>query len=147
MMDVREWLSRLAGDPNGVLTMQLSLVGQAYREDAAVVIFQERLLEQVRTMPGTEAVALAGQIPMGGNGDTWGFHVEGKSSANPSDDPAVERYSVSPDYFRVMRIPLVRGRLIIESDAAASAGRWRCSRRSPRQPISCPRFARCVSIR
>ena len=31
-------------------------------------------------------------------------------------DPSVERYAVTPGYFSVMRIPLIRGRLIADSD-------------------------------
>jgi putative ABC transport system permease protein len=103
-------------DPGGVFTLQFSLVGEAYREDAAVVRFQERLLEKVRALTGVDGAALSGQIPMGGNHDTWGFHVEGRSRPNPADDPSVERYSVTADYFRVMQIPLRRGRLLTAAD-------------------------------
>ena len=107
-------------DPRGVLTLQLSLVGEAYREDAAVRAFQDRLLEKLRALPGVEGAALAGQIPMGGNGDSWGFHIEGRSQANPAEDPSVERYSVTPDYFRVMRIGLRRGRLFTAQDSSTA---------------------------
>ncbi len=105
---------------DGVLTMNFSLVGSAYAEDAAVVNVIDRVVQQVRALPGVQAAAIAGQIPLGGNGDRWGFHVEGRVPLNPEEDPAVERYSVTPDYFRVMGIPLKRGRLITEADRAAS---------------------------
>jgi putative ABC transport system permease protein len=107
-------------DPKGVLTAQFSLVGTAYREDSAVFAFQQRLLEKVRALPGVEAAAVAGQIPMGGNFDSWGFHIEGLMHANTAEDPSVQRFSVTPDYFRVMRIPLRRGRLITEADNASA---------------------------
>src|SRR4030095_11147657 len=90
----------------GVLTAQFSLVGEAYREDSAVLAFQNRLLESVRALPGVSGAALTGQIPMGKNWDTWGFHIEGLMNANPSEDPSVQRYSVTPGYFRLMQIPL-----------------------------------------
>jgi putative ABC transport system permease protein len=105
-------------DPRGVMTLQFSLVGTAYREDEAVVAFGDRLLERVRALPGVEAAALAGQIPMGGNYDTWGFHIVGRGAANPSEDPSAQRYSVTPAYFDVMRIPLRKGRLITDQDRA-----------------------------
>jgi putative ABC transport system permease protein len=54
---------------------------------------------------------------MGKNFDGWGFHIEGLSHANPAEDPSVQRYSVTPDYFRAMGIPLRRGRLITDADA------------------------------
>jgi putative ABC transport system permease protein len=107
-------------NPSGVLTLQFSLVGEAYREDAAVLRFQNRLLEEVKALPGVEAAALTGQIPLGGNHDTWGFHVEGRSRPNPAEDPSVERYSVSPGYFDLLQIPLKRGRLFTDADDATA---------------------------
>jgi putative ABC transport system permease protein len=104
-------------DPSGVLTVQFSLVGEAYREDAAVLAFQRRLLERVAALPQVESAALAGQIPMGGNGDSWGFYVEGREANNRADTLSVERYSVTPGYFTVMRIPLLRGRLLDDRDS------------------------------
>jgi putative ABC transport system permease protein len=104
----------------GVLTAQLSLVGQAYREDAAVYSFIRRLTDRVRAIPGVDGAAIAGQIPMGGNGDRLSMHIEGLEQANPAEAPAPERYSVTPDYFGVMGIPLVRGRLIGEQDTPTS---------------------------
>ena len=62
---------------DGVLTAQFSLVGEAYREDPAVFAFQNRVLDKARALPGVEAAAVAGQVPMGKNYDTWGFHIEG----------------------------------------------------------------------
>jgi putative ABC transport system permease protein len=103
-----------------VLTLQFSLVGQAYRDDAAVVRFIDRAIEKVRALPGVEGAAASGQIPMGGNGDSFGFHIDGMMHANPADDPSAERYSVTPDYFRLMQIPLRRGRLFTAADSETS---------------------------
>jgi putative ABC transport system permease protein len=103
-------------DPDHVLTMQISMVGQAYARNEAVVAKTDTILEKLRALPGVEAVATAGQIPLGGNGDTWGFHVQGREWG--PRDPSVERYSVTPDYFNVMRIPLRRGRLLSDTDRA-----------------------------
>lgn len=103
-----------------VLTLQLSLVGTAYAEDSAVLTFQDRLLERVRALPGAESAALAGQVPFGKNYDTWGFHINGGMKPNPADDPQVQRYAVTSDYFRVMNIPILAGRTIMASDSTTS---------------------------
>ena len=103
-------------DPDHVLTLQVSMVGPQYAKNDAVVAKGDEILARLRTIAGVEAAALAGQIPLGGNRDSWGFHVEGRPWT--ADDPSVERYSVTPDYFRVMRIPLRRGRLITDADRA-----------------------------
>jgi putative ABC transport system permease protein len=105
-------------DPDRVLSMQISMVGEAYRKDEAVLAKIEEMIQRLRALPGVESVAMAGQIPLGGNGDRWGFHVQGRV-AGPQD-PSVERYSVTPDYFSVMRVPLRRGRLFTEADRAGT---------------------------
>ena len=47
-----------------ILSLQFSLVGKAYAEDAAVVAFQRRALEKLRAIPGVEGVALGGPDPI-----------------------------------------------------------------------------------
>jgi putative ABC transport system permease protein len=105
-------------DPDRVLSMQISMVGEAYRKDEAVLAKIEEMIQRLGALPGVESVAMAGQIPLGGNGDRWGFHVQGRV-AGPQD-PSVERYSVTPGYFSVMRLPLRRGRLFTEADRAGT---------------------------
>ncbi len=67
-----------------------------------------------------EGAALAGQIPMGGNGDSYGFHIDGRMRPNAAEDPSAERYSVTPEYFRVMQVPVKRGRLFTDADTETS---------------------------
>jgi putative ABC transport system permease protein len=105
---------------DGILTLQYSLVGKAYAEDPAVVAFQDRTLEKIRALPGVASAALADQVPFGGNYDCRGFHVKGRMKPNTVDDPCLQRYGVTPDYLRVMGIPLRRGRFISPQDTAAS---------------------------
>jgi putative ABC transport system permease protein len=106
--------------PDRIVALSFSLIGQAYAEDTAVVAFQQRLLEQLRAQPGVEAVSLAGQVPFGGNGDCRGFHAKGRMKPNPVDNPCIELYGVTPDYWRLMGIPLIAGRTFTEADTAAS---------------------------
>ena len=107
-------------NPERILALQFSLVGKAYAEDPAVVAFQNRTLETLRAIPGVEAAALAGQIPFGGNGDCRGFHAKGRMKANPVHDPCIERYGITPDYTRLMGIPLLAGRTFTGADTATS---------------------------
>src|SRR5262245_55541448 len=103
-------------DPDHVLTLQTSMVGQAYRQNDVVAAKTDEMVAKLRALPGVTAAAAAGQIPFGGSGDRWGFHVQGRPPS--PDDPSVERYSVTPEYFAVMRIPLRRGRLFTDADRA-----------------------------
>ncbi|HUR19244.1 MAG TPA: ADOP family duplicated permease [Vicinamibacterales bacterium] len=106
---------------HNVLSMGVSLVGPAWAEDAAVRTFQNDLLQRVRAMAGVESAALAGQIPLGGNMDRWGFHIEGRTYPSEADAPDAERFSVTPGYFQVMGIPLRAGRLINDADSTDGA--------------------------
>jgi predicted permease len=107
-------------DPSGVLSLQFSLVGAAYAEDSAVVVFQNRFLEKARAVPGVEGVALAGQIPFGRDHDCRGFHVAGRMKPNTADDPCIEMYGSTPEYLRVMGVRLLRGRFFTEADKRTS---------------------------
>jgi len=103
-------------DPRGLLTAEISVSGAAYKEDPAFVRFYEHVLTGVRTIPGVLGAALVSQLPLGGNIDRYGMHIEDRPSDNPANDPDALRYAVSSDYFRVMGIPLRHGRLFDEHD-------------------------------
>jgi putative ABC transport system permease protein len=103
-----------------VITAGLQLVGQRWAEDKDVRVFQTALLERIRSLPGVESAALTGQVPLGGGYDRWGFKVMGRPPIKESDEPDAERYSVTPDYFRVMGIPLLQGRWLTDADRFGS---------------------------
>jgi putative ABC transport system permease protein len=105
-------------DAGHVLTMQISLVGQKYADNKDVRQFFVEGVERIRVLPGVEAVGATSEIPLGGNMDQYGFHAEGKINANPELDPSAERYCVSPGYRSAMRIPLLRGRDLAETDTS-----------------------------
>ena len=107
-------------NPDRIVALSMSLIGQAYAEDAQVVAFQQRAIEMLRALPGVEAVSLAGQVPFGDNGDCRGFHALGRMNANPVNDPCIERYGVTPGYWRLMGIPVVAGRTFTDADTATS---------------------------
>jgi putative ABC transport system permease protein len=108
-------------NPSRVLSLQFSLVGKAYEEDAAVRVFQERTLEKLRAIPGVAGAALAGQIPFGGDYDCRGFHAKGWMKPNPVNDPCVERYGITSDFLRVMEVPVIAGRAFNETDTTTAA--------------------------
>jgi predicted permease len=108
-------------DPQKVLTLQVSLFGTNYNEDAQVTAFYQQALERIETLPGVETAAVVSQIPLGGNGDMYGIHIEDKPNPNPEDDPSGDRYSITPNYFHAMHIPLLSGREFTLQDTASSS--------------------------
>jgi putative ABC transport system permease protein len=108
-------------DPAQVLTMKISVVGQKYNDEKNLRQFFIETLQRLRALPGVQSAAVASQVPLGGNMDGYGFHVEGKIHENPELDESAERYCISPGYLAVMRIPLLRGRDISDSDTSAAS--------------------------
>jgi predicted permease len=118
-----ETLSRLRQvDPGFAQTHILiaSLAPDAYTRQARS-LFYERLLDEVRRIPGVEAAALAGDEPLA-VGTGWSILV--RRGSEPPQQAGASIAFISPDYFRTMGIPLVRGRDFESQD-----------RTNPSQPI------------
>ena len=110
-------------DASNVLTMQVQATGRAYATNEAVFANHERVRDAVRALPGVEGVATANQLPLGGNTDMYGVQALDKPLANPELAPSADRYAVSTDFMRTMRIPVIQGRGFTESDDRDSAAK------------------------
>ena len=77
------------------------------------------MLDRLRGVPGVESAAFVSTLPLSGF-DRRGFHIQDRPVANESDVPYADTYSISPNYFRAMRIPLKRGRTFTEADRAGT---------------------------
>jgi putative ABC transport system permease protein len=101
-------------DPRGVMTLQLSLPAVSYSNNQRVASFYSTLQDALESRLGSRAVAVVDEIPL--TGDRGRRLV----AAAPSDASreAVMR-SVSPNYFDVMRIPIIAGRSFEPEDNAA----------------------------
>jgi len=100
-------------DPRGVTTASIALMGPTYAEQPASLAFYRNFRERVAA-PG-DVVALTTQLPTAVN-DAAGFHIEGRLTANPEDAPMADRFAVTADYFRTVKIPVLRGRAFTDRD-------------------------------
>jgi predicted permease len=97
-------------EPQKILTTDLSLSRVKYpKQEQQVAIFQQAA-ENIRTLPGVEAVALVDPLPLSGNGSGNTFQIAGRPLAAPGSQPNSNMRHVSEDYFRTMGIPLLKGR-------------------------------------
>ncbi|HEV8214402.1 MAG TPA: ABC transporter permease [Gemmatimonadaceae bacterium] len=103
---------------SGLLSMQIQLTGEQYRTDEAKARYYANVLGAVRAVPGVEVAAMTSLVPLSGDLDVYGAHLERDRDAQR--DGAAMRYAVAPEYFAVMGVPLVRGRLLSESDGVNS---------------------------
>jgi putative ABC transport system permease protein len=93
-----------------VLTMLVALPDAKYTSDQQAVGFYEQLLDRVQNLPGVQSAAAANIIPLGGMNTTSSIRIEGMPEPKPGQEPYASFRSVSNSYFRMMQIPILRGR-------------------------------------
>ena len=100
----------------GVLTMRTLLPFSKYGMQAPRAEFHRRVIEGVAALPGVVGAAYTSYLPMTFRGGVWPVVVAGRPESSGDIDNASARY-ITPDYFRVMEIPLKAGRRFEESDS------------------------------
>ncbi|HEX4440746.1 MAG TPA: ABC transporter permease [Thermoanaerobaculia bacterium] len=108
----------LGFDPSGVLTAGMSLPRSQYDKPAQWTGFYSSLVERLRGEPGVESVAAALPLPLMGAGLNFSFHVDGRPLPPGETEPSANYTALTTDYFKALRIPLLRGRLFSDADAA-----------------------------
>src|SRR5688572_10346639 len=102
-----------------VMRATVELLPQRYpTPDRQVAVYRD-IVERVRALPGVESVAVfAPQVfPFGGPRVRGAiFEIQGQSSG----EPRAEVYTASPEYFRLVRIPLLQGRMFTEADTTGT---------------------------
>lgn len=118
---LRSFVALLDVDPGfraeNVLAFDLSLPDR-YAEAESRVQFTRALRERIEREPGVEAVGVTGYAPLSGNGAT---EMLSRAERPFSPDYLIGLEPVSGDYFEVLNIPLLRGRLLSERDNRADA--------------------------
>jgi len=99
-----------------ILTMNLGLPSAKYPHGSVKPVnFYRELLTRISTLPGVQSAGAVSVLPLGADFDTVGIEVEGQVYG-PGEQPYPERYIVTPDYLKVMQIPVVRGRAFSDAD-------------------------------
>ena len=97
---------------------QLQTVGSRFTEIPVTDRFFQQVLENLRGLPGVSAAALTTQLPLSGDIQGFGIHLEHAPQVYGDEDGSAFRYAVSPGYFETMGIPLQRGRVLEAGDRA-----------------------------
>ena len=102
--------------PEGVLTLQTPLPMPQYGKVVTREAFYERVLSEVRAVPGVVNAAFVSYLPMGKmRGGIWPVSVDGQPVNRAENKNAFLRY-VTPGYFATLNIPLLSGRDVSASD-------------------------------
>ncbi len=122
-------------NPEHLLTAEVRLTGDKYMDANQIYgpnlnlirppvgEFCRQVLERVRNIPGVEDVALVDWLPLLQTAQyaSPGFTITGQSISTVAEKPSVFRLGVSSDYFRLMGIPVLRGRGVTEQDTESNA--------------------------
>ena len=108
----------LGFNPENILVADVLLPKARYDTDEKVARLNDQLVERIRALPGVEAAALGLNIPFDNNEWDSSFHLTGTPAYPPGERPAAEINVVTPDYFRLMGMPLLYGRAFTPDDRA-----------------------------
>jgi putative ABC transport system permease protein len=108
----------LGFDRNNVLTARINLPRSNYFEPTQTQVFYDELLQRARSLPGVESAGAISHTPLSGFGMIAFIQVEGNPPLDRKKDPPIGIGSVSDDYFRTMKIPLLSGRHYDARDSA-----------------------------
>jgi len=97
-------------------SFSVALPEKKYKTNEQQEDFYNRLLENLRSLPGVEATAAASGLPLGNNGWQTGFVIDGRPRPPRNETPLMEACLVTTDYFRAMNIPLKSGRYFTDRD-------------------------------
>lgn len=80
--------------------------------------FQSRLKTALQNAPGVQSAALAYPVPFSQGGLTSGFGIRNRQPQPGEPEWHGEAYFVTPEYFQTLRIPIVAGRNLADTDTA-----------------------------
>jgi putative ABC transport system permease protein len=107
-------------EADGVLIASVSLPANKYPKADPRIAFYRATLDRLAAMPGVQAASMASLVPLGGPNTGTNLLIEGQPAPRPEETPIFWRRVIDPAYFRVMRIPLVRGREFNDQDVGAA---------------------------
>jgi predicted permease len=105
-------------DAHELLVFQVFPSFDRYPETSQVATVYDRISDALRALPGVRRVGAVSAGPLFGGQESVKFQVEGTSAVN--DAPAARRFDASPEYFRAMGIPMIRGREFDDTDRAGT---------------------------
>ena len=102
--------------------MQVWLPESKYADGNRIATFYQQALERIRQRPGVKSASAVNFLPLSGWGDVTGFAVDGRAAPPPDQEPVVQYRVIDGDYFLVMGIPLMKGRVFDERDRDEAHG-------------------------
>ncbi|MCF3651096.1 ABC transporter permease [Synoicihabitans lomoniglobus] len=103
-------------DADNVLTFSIGLDEATYGDPSAKQAFYRRVGEELRALPGVEAVAQTSGLPFGDGGTSLNLFPAEAAALSLEESVQSSWRIVDANYFAVLRIPLVEGRAFDDRD-------------------------------
>ena len=107
-------------DPVRVLTLQINLPKVRYPEADQQIRAYDLILEKLAAIPGVEAAGGVNPIPLGDNQRSQSFMPSGAAPLPRGNHPGASYVLAKPDYFKTMKIPVLKGRDFTRADTKDS---------------------------
>src|SRR6266699_1842618 len=105
-------------NPRNALTFEVSLPKMPYPDNLSIVRYNNEAQRRIAALPGVQTAGFSTILPLAGTNSDSSFAIEGQPSNDRTPSPDEENRQVSPDYFRALEIPLIKGRLFTDADKA-----------------------------
>jgi putative ABC transport system permease protein len=106
--------------PERVLALTVALNTKKFTDADSRAAYFRAAVERIGALPGVEAAGVTRLLPLGNSDIFNSFNIAGRPPFAPGAANGARSYITSPEYFRVLNIPLRRGRTFAESDAKDS---------------------------
>jgi predicted permease len=103
-----------------VISMRLGASGRQFKNREAALQFYQQIGERISSVPGVTARGAVSSLPFTSSVGWGSISVEG-FTPQPGQELQVDQRAATPDYFRAMEIPLLKGRFFSEFDAMPNA--------------------------
>jgi predicted permease len=90
-------------------------LGALHYEEGRAQEFFRAAVERAKAVPGVEAATVASNFPLGGGFERTVF-PEGQDEASGYRGTLTQLDDITPSFFETLRIPLIRGRIVNDSD-------------------------------
>jgi predicted permease len=108
--------------PQQVLKFEVALPETTYPEGVKRGSFFQTALRAIAALPGVSGAALTSNLPASNvDNEKTLFTIQGRPALEASEAPAADLQTISRDYFSVLKIPLIAGRIFTEADNGSSA--------------------------
>jgi putative ABC transport system permease protein len=108
-------------DTDRLLTLQFRLPAAKYDTEAKIAEMFTRTIAEIRAVPGVQSAALVRATPLGGNGESFPYAVDGRPEPTGKDATTLQANIVSPGYFETMKISRLSGRDFTMNDRDGAA--------------------------